>query len=164
MASQQSGANISNMINSNVFYVQEKVFHFGTLVPSKIPDGIVEKFKIQNNNKVPCTVKFDVRKKTPTSVEQFAFEVQPKQIKIPPHEHCYAHVTFKPTIMAMYSGMFEAIVENGDQNPKTHKLLFDLRGQGALPTIKLEKPKEYFDERTVLVKFGKSRVGKALTQ
>lgn len=30
--------------------------------------------------------------------------------------------------MAMYSGMFEAVVENGEQNPKTHKLVFDLRG------------------------------------
>lgn len=68
MASQQSGASTANMINSNVFYVEEKVFHFGTLVPSKIPDGIVEKFKIQNNNKVACTIKFDARKKTPTSV------------------------------------------------------------------------------------------------
>jgi|JI6StandDraft_1071083.scaffolds.fasta_scaffold04855_11 hydrocephalus-inducing protein len=164
MASQQSGASTANMINSNVFYVEEKVFHFGTLVPSKIPDGIVEKFKIQNNNKVPCTVKFDARKKTPTSVEQFAFEVEPKQVKIPPHEHCYVNVTFKPTIMAMYSGMFEAVVENGEQNTKTHKLVFDLRGEGALPTIKLEKPKEYFDERTVLVKFSKTRVGKATSQ
>lgn len=109
-------------------------------------------------------MKFDARKKTPTSVEQFAFEVQPKQVKIPPHEHCYVNVTFKPTIMAMYSGLFEAIVENGEQNPKTHKLVFDLRGEGALPTIKLEKPKEYFDERTVLVKFNKTRIGKALTQ
>ena len=75
MASQQSGASTANMINSNVFYVEEKVFHFGPLVPSKIPDGIVDKFKIQSNNKVTCTVKFDARKKTPTSVEQFAFEV-----------------------------------------------------------------------------------------
>ena len=39
-----------------------------------------------------------------------------------------------------------------------------MRGEGSLPTIKLEKPKEYFDERTVLVKFNKTRVGKATTQ
>ena len=60
--------------------------------------------------------------------------------------------------------MFEAIVDNGDSNPKTHKLVFDLRGEGALPTIKIEKPKEWFDERTPLVKFNKLRVGKTSKQ
>ena len=51
------------MINSNVFGVEEKCFLFGTLFPSKNPDGIIEKFKISNFNKIPCTVKFDVRKR-----------------------------------------------------------------------------------------------------
>ena len=36
------------MINSNVFAIEEKTFFFGTLVPSKVPDGIIEKFKIIN--------------------------------------------------------------------------------------------------------------------
>lgn len=52
------------MINSNVFFVEEKLFSFGTLVPSKPPDGVVvEKFKLTNPNKVACTVKLDVRRK-----------------------------------------------------------------------------------------------------
>jgi hydrocephalus-inducing protein len=51
------------MINSNIFAVEEKCFLFGTLFPSKNPDGIVEKFKISNFNKIPCTIKFDVRKR-----------------------------------------------------------------------------------------------------
>ena len=58
--------------------------------------------------------------------------------------------------------MFEAIVENGEQNSKTHKLIFDLRGEGALPTLKIEKPKEWFDERTLVLKFPKTRVDKSL--
>lgn len=66
--------------------------------------------------------------------------------------------------MASYAGMFSAIVENGDQQPKTHKLIFDLKGEGALPTIKVEKPKEYFDQRTLILKFPKTRIGKACTQ
>jgi len=45
------------MIKSNVFLVDERVFNFGTLVPSKNPEGIVEKIKIENHNKVACTVK-----------------------------------------------------------------------------------------------------------
>ena len=47
--------------------------------------------------------------------------------------------------MASYAGMFTAIVDNGEQEPKTHKLTFDLKGEGALPTIKVESPKDYFD-------------------
>lgn len=46
-------------------------------------------------------------------------------------------MTFKPTIMASYAGLFEAIVENGDQEPKSHKLTFDLKGEGALPTLRV---------------------------
>jgi hydrocephalus-inducing protein len=54
---------MTSMINSNVFAVEEKTFLFGTLFPSKNPDGIIEKFKITNFNKIPCTVKFDVKKR-----------------------------------------------------------------------------------------------------
>ena len=78
------------------------------------------------------------RRNTNNLNENFAFEIQPKNIKIAPHECTYVKVAFKPTIMAQYFGVFEAIVENGEQNPRTHKLLFDLRGEGALPTLKLE--------------------------
>lgn len=52
-------------------------------------------------------------------------------------------------------------MENGEQNPKTHKLVFDLRGEGVLPTVKVEKPREFLDERTILLKFPKTRLGKA---
>lgn len=46
-------------------------------------------------------------------------------------------------------------------NAKTHKLVFDLRGEGAMPTIKLEKPKEWFNESTPLLKFPKVRIDKS---
>ena len=115
MPSQQHSANITNEVKSNVFFVEERIFNFGTLVPSKVPEGIIEKIKIENSNKVVCNVKFDVRKKNPNAIEQFAFEVEPKEVKIPPHEHFYAKLIFKPTIMASYAGLFEAIVDNGEQ-------------------------------------------------
>lgn len=67
-------------------------------------------------------------------------------------------VAFKPTIMAHYAGLFEVIVENGENNPKTCKLVFDLRGEAALPTLKLEKPKDWFEEKTPWLKFPKNRV------
>jgi hydrocephalus-inducing protein len=42
--------------------------------------------------------------------------------------------------------------------------LFDLKGEGALPTLKVESPTDYADERTILVKFPKTRIGKTQTQ
>jgi len=64
--------------------------------------------------------------------------------------------------MAQYSGIFEASVEFGESNPKTHKLIFDLRGEGAMPTIKLEKPKDFIDSTPVL-RFPKTRIDKFIT-
>ena len=64
--------------------------------------------------------------------------------------------------MASYAGMFEARVREGENNPRTHKLNFDLRGEGALPTLKIEKPKDYLDGVAV-VRFPKTRVGKTQT-
>jgi len=87
-------------INSTVFFYEEKTFFFGTLVPSQHPNGICEKFKIINPSKIPCTVKFDVRKRNPNSNENFAFEIGKKEEKIHPHESTYIKVYFKPTIMA----------------------------------------------------------------
>lgn len=162
MASQHSSSNITSQIQSNVFYYEEKCFNFGTLVPSKNPDGICEKFKIINPNKIPCTVKFDVRKKNPASTENFAFECATKSVKIHPHESVYVKVYFKPTIMAQYAGLFEAVVEQGELNPRTQKLVFDLRGEGAMPTVKLEKPSEWVNENTPILKFPKTRVDKAV--
>ena len=41
-------------------------------------------------------------------------------------------------------------------------MIFDIRGEGALPTIKMEKPKgEWLDERTPLLKFPKLRCNKS---
>ena len=160
-----SGQNIAPLLNSNVYSIEEKTFYFGTLVPSKPPagnpdKGMIEKFKISNPNKIPCNVKFECKKKTNNPLETLVFDVEPKSCRINPHEHQYVQVYFKPIIMASYTGIFEATVENGENNPKTHKLVFDLRGEGALPTLKLEKPKEYLDGFPVL-KFPRTRVDKS---
>lgn len=84
------------------------------MVPAKFPDGICEKFKIINPYKIPCTVKFDVRKRNQNSNENFCFDISKKEAKIHPNEHVYVKVYFKPTIMAQYHGIFEAIVVNGE--------------------------------------------------
>lgn len=61
-----------------MFFIEEKMFSFGTLVPSKVPDGVVERFKLTNPNKIPCSVKLDVRRRANYPNDNFAFEVLPK--------------------------------------------------------------------------------------
>jgi hydrocephalus-inducing protein len=109
------------------------VFWFGTLIASKNSVGAKERFKIMNPNKINCTVKFSVKPRSKT--EGFAFVVKPDVLTIEPHKHKYVTVEFNPTNMMMYGGIFEAIVDNGDPTSKTGKLVFELRGEGTLPTL-----------------------------
>mmetsp|Transcript_39618 Transcript_39618/g.60626 ORF Transcript_39618/g.60626 Transcript_39618/m.60626 type:complete len:390 (-) Transcript_39618:4001-5170(-) len=113
-----------------------------------------------NPNKIPCTVKFNVKARSQSKSEGFAFEVTPDTLTIDPHKHKYVSVSFNPTAMMTYGGIFEAIVENGDPESKSGKLVFELRGEGTLPTILVEKPEEVDAEGTPVLKFKKTRIGR----
>lgn len=89
-----------------------------------------------NPNKIPCTVKCLVKARSNSKGEGFAFEIiKPDVFTIEPHKHKYVTVAFNPTNIMSYGGIFEATVENGDPNSKTGKLIFELRGEGTLPTL-----------------------------
>ena len=62
--------------------------------------------------------------------------------------------------MMTYGGIFEAIVDNGDPNSKQGKLVFELRGEGTLPTLQILKPTDIEADGTPVIRFGKTRVGK----
>jgi len=64
-------------LNSNIFSVEEKTFYFGSLIPSKHPDGITERFKIINKHKIPCEVNFNISKRD-IEDEELKFTVQPE--------------------------------------------------------------------------------------
>jgi hydrocephalus-inducing protein len=176
-----AGKNIQDVVNSNVFIADERCFYFGTIIPSKHPEGVKERFKIINNGKVPSELKFMVRKKGAPNApaaggkaaeaaaaaekDGFPFKVSPESAKIPPYEHIYVTVTFTPTIMASYSATFEAQVTNSDPTAVTmNSLMFDMRGEGAMPTLKLDKPKEWVNENTPILKFPKTRLGKRVVE
>jgi hydrocephalus-inducing protein len=128
--------NTQTVITSSLFSVQERVFWFGTMIAQKSNiDGIKERFKIMNPNKIPCTVKFTVKPRSNSKSEGFAFTVKPDILTIEPHKHKYVTVEFIPTNMMSYGGLFEATVENGEATSKTGKLVFELRGEGTLPTL-----------------------------
>eukprot|EP01062_Namystynia_karyoxenos_P075960 TRINITY_DN7388_c0_g1_i1.p1 TRINITY_DN7388_c0_g1~~TRINITY_DN7388_c0_g1_i1.p1 ORF type:complete len:3850 (+),score=1433.28 TRINITY_DN7388_c0_g1_i1:116-11551(+) len=58
---------------------------------------------------------------------------------IPPGGHRYATVSFKPTEQRQYSASFCAQVADGTE-PTTRELIFELRGDGALPRVKIGIP------------------------
>lgn len=130
------------------------------MVASKNQEGAKERFKIMNPNKIPCTVKFTVKPRSQSKSEGFAFEVSPDTLTIDPHKHKYVTVNFNPTAMMTYGGLFEALVENGDPESKSGKLVFELRGEGTLPTLLVEKPDEVDAEGCPQLKFKKTRIGR----
>lgn len=152
--------NTQTIVSSSLFSMQENVFWFGTMVASKNPEGTRERFKIINPFKIPCTVKFAVKPRSQSKSEGFAFDVEPEGLTIDPHKHKYVSVGFNPTSMMQYSGIFEAIVESGDPEAKSGKLIFELRGEGTLPTLQCEKPEETDADGIPVLKFKKTRVGK----
>ena len=151
------------MVESNIFSIEDKTFYFGSAIPDKEGDGITETFKIQNNKKTPCKVYFSIEKRQ-SGTEECQFFVQREFAMINPHEHTYIKVKFKPTIMTQYAGIFLATVENGEQKPKNQKLQFDLRGEGILPTLRLQEPSEWIDDMHALMKFPRTRIGKVKTK
>jgi hydrocephalus-inducing protein len=128
-----TGVNLQSVVTSNIFSVDDNTFYFGSVVPTKNPDGITERIKIINTGKVFASVKFDVVKKNAL----FAFDIAPKQAKINPHEFIYVKLQFKPDIMAQYEGAFTAIIENGDPSLPTSRFGFDVKGEGSLPSLNI---------------------------
>lgn len=159
-----TGKSIQDVVNSNIFCIEERAFYFGNLIPSKYPDGVREKFKIINTGKIHAQVKFEVTKSSTSANDLFAFEVFPSTAKIPPHESVYVKVTFKPTIMAQYSGQFSATVTNTDPTVRNNGLQFALKGQGVLPTLKLEQPRIWENDSNPVLTFPRVRKGKRLVE
>jgi hydrocephalus-inducing protein len=62
--------------------------------------------------------------------------------------------------MMTYGGIFEALVENGDPNTVSGKLAFELRGEGTLPTLLVDKPDDFDAEGVPQLKFKKTRMGR----
>ncbi|KAI9356512.1 hypothetical protein DFJ73DRAFT_958267 [Zopfochytrium polystomum] len=72
-------------------------------------------------------------------LQNFAFDLEPKKMTIPSHEYRYVTVYFHPTSIQSYAGLFEAVVENIDQT-RSKNLTFELRGEGTLPRVVVERP------------------------
>eukprot|EP00755_Sulcionema_specki_P012495 Sspe_Gene.8383::Locus_2861_Transcript_1_1_Confidence_1.000_Length_14125::g.8383::m.8383/K17570/HYDIN; hydrocephalus-inducing protein len=124
----------------SVFAREDKVFSFGSIITRQ---RVQEQFRISNPNKVLCTVTVGIKKRG--DAENAAFEAHwavpgnPSTLDIPPHEHRYVLVSFRPSELRSYFAMFEAVVKDGT-NPRTKELAFELRGEGSLPQISIQLP------------------------
>ena len=151
-------------VRTSMYAEQQGTFSFGSVVPSQAGKlGVAERFKITNPNKIKAIVNFDVamsgldQDKTPE--DGAAYQVQPRQLELPPHEHRYVTVYFKPVEMRAYNARFNATVEDGTDTT-TNQLSFELVGEGTLPCVTVEQPTLLTDDGSLLVEFPRTRVGR----
>ncbi|KAI9343132.1 hypothetical protein BDR26DRAFT_917651 [Obelidium mucronatum] len=142
---------------SNVYAEEDRVFYFGAFLAGQQAQV---RFKITNPYKVPCDISVVTkpRSKTKSDAADFAFDVEPKKLTIPAHEYKYVTASFHPTSIQTYAGIFEATVENVDQS-KSKTLAFELRGEGTLPRVAVEKPALKNKNGIPLLKFKRLLVG-----
>jgi len=146
--------NKQKVVTSSIYSIQEKVFWFGTVIASKEP--VKERFKLINPNKIVCNVNVAVKQRTSSKSEGFAFKVEePSPIRIYPNESKYVTVVFTPTNVISYSGIFEGLVEKGDN--ETGALRFELRGEGTLPSLVVDSPQEFDETGLTMLKFKRTR-------
>jgi hydrocephalus-inducing protein len=118
-----------------------QVFNFGTVVADLSNDvscpqcAVSASIKITNAVKVPCTVNLSVKPISKDASMQFPLGVQPVQLVIPAHEYRFAQLLFHPKHIMSFSGMLEAIVENGQGNPATHKFTCELQARPKTSTF-----------------------------
>ncbi|KAI8900319.1 hypothetical protein BC833DRAFT_523632 [Globomyces pollinis-pini] len=146
---------------TSVYGEEDRVFYYGAFLAGQ---QVQVHFKISNPFKVPCDVSFFTkpRGKTKSEASDFSFDVEPKKLTIPSHEHRYVAVSFHPTTIQTYSGIFEAIVENVTEG-KNKYLSFEIRGEGTLPRVTVDKPTLKSKSGIALLKFRKLLVGTSQT-
>ncbi|KAI8909684.1 hypothetical protein EDD86DRAFT_206048, partial [Gorgonomyces haynaldii] len=146
---------------SNVYAEEDRVFFFGAFLAG---NQAQVHFKISNPFKVSCDVNLSAkpRGKSKDDRNDFAFDVEPKKLSIPSHEYRYITVSFHPTYIQSYVGLFEAVVENVSEG-RNRLLAFELRGDGTLPRISIEKPTIKSKMGLPLLKFRRLLVGMTQT-
>ncbi|EGZ27382.1 hypothetical protein PHYSODRAFT_470288 [Phytophthora sojae] len=164
----RSGA-FPGSIQAVTFAEKEKVFSFGPLIAAANWKGTVERFKISNLMKVSCTVQFSIVTGLSSSGEEEseegsqAFTVQPAVWEIPPLEHRFVSVYFRPTTIALFHATFRAKVDDSphQSNVADRLLEFEMRGEGTMPCVTVTEPTSRESTGALVVDFGRVRTSKA---
>ncbi|KAI8803400.1 hypothetical protein BJ742DRAFT_498091 [Cladochytrium replicatum] len=142
---------------TNIYAEEERVFYFGAFLAG---NQVSARFKISNPFKVTCDVLINTKPRTrvKSDLVDFAFDVEPKRLVIPSHEHRYVVVSFHPMSIQSYAGVFEATVENVAES-RFKTLTFELRGEGTLPHIIVENPTGKTTAGLYLLDFHRKLIG-----
>jgi hydrocephalus-inducing protein len=158
---------VENRLNGkNVFSAEDRIFFFAPVIAAASGTAdtapSVERFKIINPGKVPCNVTFDIKPRDAKSAEEVnAFKLEPAALHIPSHEYRFVSVSFAPKDMAQFSARFTATVEKG--SGKTGSMTYELRGQGTLPRVTMERPMVRDESGCPLLQFGRLFMGRSKT-
>ncbi|KAJ0401033.1 hypothetical protein P43SY_009913 [Pythium insidiosum] len=153
-----------------VYAEREKVFSFGAMIAAPSGKGCVERFKISNPTKVTTTVQFQITPSPGTANDSgatpattAAFTVQPAVWEIPPLEHRFVNVHFKPTAILSYTAIFTARVQDAPTQVTPDTVLqFELRGEGTMPCVTILEPAQRdAASGALLVAFDRVRVSKS---
>ena len=180
-----------------VFAEKERVLAWGSVMcGNQGSRGVMERIRITNPTKIDTKVKFkitsteeaaellsvgtvkttkDVKppkkdakgKAAVAVVAEVAFIVQPEVLDIPPHEHRYVSVYFKPTEIKSYRAVFFAEVDDGGSTTTAKRkpipgcgtsLVFDLGGSGTMPCITIEEPTQRDADGSLVINFQKVHI------
>ena len=124
------------IFNSPVYVEDDRILQFGAYL---VGQQIQTHLKLTNPFKVPCDISLTVKPRVKGKLDDFAFDIEPKKLIILSNETKYITVSFHPSSIQQYMGTFEAIIDNAPDF-RNKNFSFELRGEGTLPRISLEKP------------------------
>lgn len=112
--------------------------------------GVTESLRLTNPKAVPCKVQLSIKPREGDAASKAggssdAFEVFPQEVVISPHDSKQIQVKFTPTHLASFAAVLEAVVPQGT-DPCSNYLSFELRGDGAVPSVSLQGPRIFGDE------------------
>jgi hypothetical protein len=123
-----------------------QVFDFGTVIADLSADSaggqgaVTANLKLTNAIKVPCNVACSVEPAGKSAAaEPLSISVKPAQLMIPAHECRFVQLVFHPKLIASVSGVFKAVVENGQGNPATHQFTCKVQVRFRLLTVYLTR-------------------------
>ncbi|ESL05890.1 hypothetical protein TRSC58_06445 [Trypanosoma rangeli SC58] len=136
---------------------ETRTFHFGSVL---VGSRVQERFRIANSSPLTCTVKLQLMPPNPREGKekekekkeaepvtyldgfQLLIDGEPEKtnkLQLPSFESRFVTVSFSPPVLQCFGARFEAVVIGGT-DPKTSVLVFDLTGEGVLPTVEYILP------------------------
>ncbi|KAL8270019.1 hypothetical protein Esti_006052 [Eimeria stiedai] len=126
-----------------VFVEDENCLCFGPVILGS--GGHTETIRVENPQLIPAEIVFELKQASRSAseksatLEEQAFDVQPRRITVAAQDYAYAALTFKPSALQQYFSFLRIVVEKAS-NPQTAQTQFELRGEGTLPSITLAFP------------------------